>query len=216
MGACYLDDVIIHLNFLPKAGETGAGDVLGALFALLDQGRLDPEMVPHLRLHLDWIQYKANFREPVTVRHAADARGDRMALAELAVDLRRTARERLIDDLAGAVASLVPPTSAGATERDAGDRVVVDEWSPLGQSSIWQFNRLFWQRLADWERQAGRGFEAALPSGRSDANDPAAVADAVADFWTLLVELDKRGQLPAEIFALEIGVGSGTRAGLWL
>src|SRR5206468_960521 len=55
-----------------------------------------------------------------------------------------------------------------------------------------------------------------LPSGRSDANHPAAVADAVADFWTLLVELDKRGQLPPEIFALEIGVGPGTRAGLWL
>ncbi len=65
-------------------------------------------MLPHLRLHLDWIQYKANFREPVTVRHAADARGNRMALAELAVDLRRAPRERLIDDLAGAVASVGP------------------------------------------------------------------------------------------------------------
>jgi hypothetical protein len=42
------------------------------------------------------------------------------------------------------------------------------------------------------------------------------VADAVGDFWTLLRDMDKRGQLPAEIFALEIGVGSGTRAGLWL
>jgi len=38
----------------------------------------------------------------------------------------------------------------------------------------------------------------------------------VGEFWTLLVELDKRGQLPAEIFAIEIGVGSGTRAALWL
>ena len=137
------------------------------------------------------------------MRYAADARGERMALAELAVDLRRAPREGLIDALAGAVATI-------------GDRVLVDDWAPLGESSIWHFNRLFWQRLADWERQSGRGFEAALPSGRSDANDPAAVADAVADFWTLLVELDKRGQLPAEIFALEIGVGSGTRAGLWL
>jgi len=208
--------VIIHLNFLPKAGETGAGDVLGALFTLLDQGRLDPEMLPHLRLHLDWIQYKANFREPVTVRHAADARGERMALAELAVDLRRTSRDRLVEDLAGAVASVGGAASVGATARAAADKVIVDDWAPLGESSIWQFNRLFWQRLADWERQTGRGFEAALPSGRSDANDPAAVADAVADFWTLLVELDKRGQLPAEIFALEIGVGAGTRAGLWL
>jgi hypothetical protein len=36
----------------------------------------------------------------------------------------------------------------------------------------------------------------------------------VADFWTLLRELDKRGGLPAEIFVLEIGVGTGTRAAL--
>jgi hypothetical protein len=211
-----LDLVIIHLNFLPKPGETGAGDVLAALFALFDQRRLDPDMLPHLRLHLDWIQYKANFREPVTMRHATDARGERLALAELAVDLRRAPRQELIDALARAVAPIGPSASVGGPEREAGGKVIVEDWTSLGESSIWQFNRLFWQRLTDWERQSGRGFEAALPSGRSDANDPAAVADAVADFWTLLVELDKRGQLPAEIFALEIGVGSGTRAGLWL
>ena len=210
VAAWYLEPVIIHLNFLPKPGETGAGEVLAALFELLDQGRLDPELLPHLRLHLDWIQYRANFREPVTVRRAADARGERMALAELAVDLRRAPRDRLIDELGGALAAV------GALERGTDGRVLVDDWAPLGDSSIWQFNRLFWQRLADWERHSGRGFEAALPSGRSDANDPAAVADAVADFWTLLVELDKRGQLPAEIFALEIGVGTGVRAGRWL
>jgi hypothetical protein len=42
------------------------------------------------------------------------------------------------------------------------------------------------------------------------------VADGVADFWTLLKDLEKQNQLPAEIFALEIGVGMGTRCGLWL
>jgi hypothetical protein len=202
--------VIVHVNYLPKAGDTSPSEVLGAFFALLEQGRLDPDLLPRLRLHLDWIQYKANFREPITVRHGADASGRRMALAELAIDLRRARPERLSEALAAAVAAV------GADEPAAEDRIVLEEWASLGQSSIWRFNRLFWQRLADWERQAGRGFEAALPSGRSDANDPAAVADAVADFWTLLVELDKRGQLPAEIFALEIGVGSGMRAGLWL
>ena len=208
--------MIIHLNYLPKPGDTGAGDVLAALFALLDQQRLDAETLPHLRLHLDWIQYKANFREPISMRYAADAQGRRLSLAELAVDLRRIPRERLLDHLADAAATIGSMGASGASAEDAGGQVVVDDWAPLGESLIWQFNRLFWQRLTDWERQAGRGFEAALPSGRSDANDPAAVADAVADFWTLLVELDKRGQLPAEIFALEIGVGSGTRAGLWL
>jgi hypothetical protein len=191
--------VIVHLNFLPAAG---ASEVMAALFGLLDAGRVDPEILPHLRVHLDWIQYKGNFREPVSVRRGADAAGVPLALAEVAIDVRQARPARLAEDLAAALGP------AGA--------VVLDDWRPLGQSLVWPFNRLFWQRLGDWERQSGRGFEAALPSGRSDANHPEAVADGVADFWTLLVELDKRGQLPAEIFALEIGVGSGARAGLWL
>ena len=202
--------MIIHVNFSPRSGETGIGEVITAFFALVDRGRLDPEVLPHLRLHLDWIQYRSNFREPITIRHAADSRGERMALAELAVDLRRTRAEHLLEELGGALASV------GAGGRETPAAGILEDWAPLSESIIWRFNRLFWQRLADWERQSGRGFEAALPSGRSDAHDPAAVADAVADFWTLLVGLDKRGQLPPEIFALEIGVGSGTRAGLWL
>ena len=48
--------MIIHVNFLPKPGESGIGEVIAALFALVDRGRLDPEALPHLRLHLDWIQ----------------------------------------------------------------------------------------------------------------------------------------------------------------
>jgi hypothetical protein len=195
--------MIVHLNFLPTAGAAEASDIVAALFGLLGEGgRIDPDLLPHLRVHLDWIQYKGNFREPVTVRRGADAAGRPLALAELAIDVRQARPQRLGDDLAGALGP------AGA--------VVVDEFAPLSRSLVWQFNRLFWQRLGDWERQSGRGFEAALPSGRSDANHPGAVADGVADFWTLLVELDKRAQLPAEIFALEIGVGAGTRAGLWL
>jgi hypothetical protein len=70
--------------------------------------------------------------------------------------------------------------------------------------------------VADWEAASGRTFEQALPSGQSDANHPGAVADAVADFWTLLRDLDKRGSAPPDIFVLEIGVGAGTRAARWL
>jgi hypothetical protein len=38
----------------------------------------------------------------------------------------------------------------------------------------------------------------------------------VADFWTLARDMEKRNQLPAELFILEIGVGSGTRCGLFI
>ena len=194
--------MIVHLNFLPTSGATEASNIVSALFGLLERGGIDAELQPHLRVHLDWLQYKANFREPVSIRRGADSAGEALTLAEVAIDVRQARPERLQEDLAAALA--LP----GA--------IALDDWAPLGRSLIWACNRLFWQRVADWERDTGRGFEAALPSGRSDANHPDAVADGVADFWTLLVELDKRGQLPAEIFALEIGVGSGTRAGLWL
>src|SRR5437016_5061714 len=43
-----------------------------------------------------------------------------------------------------------------------------------------------------------------------------AIADAVADFWTLLRDLEMRNQLPPELFVLEIGVGTGARAAQWL
>jgi hypothetical protein len=81
---------------------------------------------------------------------------------------------------------------------------------------IWKFNNLFWQHLPLWESASGHGFEQALPGGTSDANHPEAVADAVADFWTLLKDLESHNQLPQEIFTLEIGVGTGKRAGAWL
>ena len=65
--------VIIHVNLLPKPGETGIGEVVAALFALVDRGRLDPEVSPASSPASGLIQYRANFREPVTVRHATDS-----------------------------------------------------------------------------------------------------------------------------------------------
>ena len=38
----------------------------------------------------------------------------------------------------------------------------------------------------------------------------------MADFWTLLRDLESKNQLPPEIYLLEIGVGTGTRCGMWL
>lgn len=202
--------MIVHLNVLPQLRSQAIADLIPTLFGVLEERRLNASLFAHLRIHLDWIQYKANFREAVTVRRAVNRQGERLPLAELAIDLRQAETARWRDELARALAGLA------AEDGEADGRIVLEDFAPLGESAIWRFNRLFWQRVTDWERLAGRGFEAALPSGRSDANDEGAVGDAVGEFWTLLVELDKRGQLPAEIFAIEIGVGSGTRAALWL
>lgn len=210
--------MILHVNH--TSGSVGsapgvrlsepASALVRELLSLVEDGRVDPRLLPSLRVHLDWIQYRANFREPVIARQSIDGRGEPAALAEIAVDLRQAEPSRFHDALLRALASI----SSEPTE--VGERLWLGEFAPVSDSVIWQFNRLFWQRLDEWEQAAGRRFEEALPSGRSDANHPAAVGDAVADFWTLLRDVDKRGQLPPEIFALEIGVGSGIRAALWL
>ncbi len=101
-------------------------------------------------------------------------------------------------------------------ESNVDNHLYLDEFRPYRDCLIWSFNRLFWRYLGDWENASGKGFEAALPGGSSDANHPQAVSDSVADFWTLLRDLETRGQLPAEIVGLEIGVGSGARAAAWL
>ena len=61
-----------------------------------------------LRVHLDWIQYRANFREPVSVRRATDESGRPLTLAELAVDLRRADPATWATTLADALGTMAP------------------------------------------------------------------------------------------------------------
>jgi hypothetical protein len=209
--------MIIHVNHMEPAGagpasiDARAAEVVRTLLGLVAAGHGDPRLLPSLRVHLDWIQYRANFREPVLVRRAADRSGGPLALAELAVDLRRVEPAALGEALTRALGG-----GADAPDDAPAGAATLETWTPVRDSIIWRFNRLFWQRVADWEAASGRRFEEALPSGRSDASRPEAVADSVADFWTLLRDLEKKGHLPSEVFALEIGVGSGQRAALWL
>ena len=211
--------MIVHINHISQSkGKSGKKSQLGELVSLVtgslvdcvEGGVLDPNLAPSLRIHLDWIQYRTNFRDPVCVRRTTDPHGKPMSLAEIAIDLRQTDPAQLAAQLGRALKS-VGPTSA----TDDG-RVYLDDFRPYRDCMIWDFNRLFWQRLGQWEAASGRGFEAALPSGKSDANHPEAVADSVTEFWKLLKGLDDRGQLPADIPALEIGVGSGARAAAWV
>jgi len=213
--------VIVHINHIsqskkPRNGQRSpqsemAGLVTGSLMSLVEDGVLDARMAPSLRIHLDWIQYKTNFRDPVMVRRTTSAQGQALPLAEIAIDLRQADAAGLPVALARAVKSL----DAGP-ESNVDNHLYLDEFRPYRDCLIWSFNRLFWRYLGDWENASGKGFEAALPGGSSDANHPQAVSDSVADFWTLLRDLETRGQLPAEIVGLEIGVGSGARAAAWL
>ena len=42
--------MILHINYLQHAPATSAGDLVQALFALLEEGRLDPSLLTHLRV----------------------------------------------------------------------------------------------------------------------------------------------------------------------
>ncbi len=50
-----------HLQRKPAAATTQ--DVVGAIYSLLEEGHLEQPQFAHLRVHLDWIQYRQNFRE---------------------------------------------------------------------------------------------------------------------------------------------------------
>jgi hypothetical protein len=194
--------MILHVNYLPQQ-RAGASALVGDLLAAVETLAPDPALLARLRVHLDWIQYRRNFREPVTVRRALDCRGAPSPLLELAVDVRQAAPTTLATALAEALSG------------EPG-HVPLEPFGPLRSSVVWGFNNLFWQHLHAWEQASGHSYEQALPAGKSDAHNDGAIADSVADFWTLLRDLEGRHQLPPEVFVLEIGVGTGERLRRWL
>ena len=209
--------MIIHRNFLPSALPKGTdvaeltSQVMGPLATIVEQSGIEQDDALALRVHLDWIQYKHSFREPVVARRAVDRNEQPLPLSEISIDLRRFDAAAFPRQLSAAVRSV-----QGLPAPDGEAPVILDTFRPWRDSIIWPFNKLFWQQLGDWEAYAKRGFEAALPSGGSDANHPEAVKASVDEFCALLRDLEAKGQLPHDIYAMELGVGSGARARLWL
>jgi hypothetical protein len=176
----------------------------------------------------DWIQYRANFRavadfRPVLAtpwRTAADFDGTGSRAAregqpvpaeaalEVALDLRRCAEA----DLPAIVARLLAEHADPAVS----DRVPLEPWGTSSRSCIWQFNSLYWQALSLWEQATGREYEQALPGGQSDARNVEAVRDLILELFKIWDDLDARGALPAELYVIELGVGNGSQARIWL
>jgi hypothetical protein len=175
-----------------------------------------------LRVVCDWIQYKANFRDPVTARPVLGAGlGEGEAVSyEIAVDLRRCAAEGA--DVTGAMAAALAetvPQAGGRTDAapEASDgRVWLEPWTPGSASLVWRFNALFWQALADWEKASGREYEQSLPGGETAARDAAGARDLILGLFKTWDELDARRALPEELYVLELGVGNGGQARTFL
>jgi len=199
--------MILHVNHIQRGRAKVASEVVSTLLSLVEEDGIDPDVLSHLDVHLDWVQYKSNFREAVSLRRTIkDERP--LPLVELAVDLRQVGQDTLRNSFAQVLSTPDP--------LEDGRRVLLESHRPMRSSIIWEFNRLYWQHLPAWENAAGSGYEKALPGGSSDGHNPTAIADSVADFWTLLKDLESHNQLPPELFILEIGVGTGERAKRWL
>jgi hypothetical protein len=90
--------VIIQRNYTPSALPKGTditeltSRVTAPLTVLLEESGLDAETAAALRIHLDWIQYKTSFRDPVMVRRSVDHLGEPLPLSEVSIDLRRSFR----------------------------------------------------------------------------------------------------------------------------
>jgi hypothetical protein len=204
--------MILKLNHLQgKSAANTAQDVIGTIYSLLEEGHIDQAQFAGLQIELDWIQYKQNFREVVIATQGYTQDGDQVPIMDVHIDTRQVVPGCLRAELLRAIARTQP---AGTPLVQ--DRLPLEDFRSLRHSIVWKFNALYWNRLKEWEHATGKGYEEALPGGVSDGHQPEAIADAVGDFWKLLQELEAKNQLPQEIFLLEIGVGTGTRCGLWL
>jgi hypothetical protein len=201
--------MILHINHVPQKQSAAASGVASALVNVAGEGVVPNGVLENLNVHLEWIQYKTNFREAITARRAIRGQ-DVLPWIELGVDLRQVNAECLKEEFINALNSVTENPGSSAS------RVYLETFKPIRSGIIWRLNNLFWQYLPLWEGAAGHGFEKSLPGGTSDANHPDAIRDSVADFWKLANDLERKKQLPEEIFTLEIGVGTGQRAAAWL
>ncbi len=198
----------LKLNHLNSKAAAITPMVVEALNELVEEGHIDRAQFAALQVQLDWVQYKQNFREVVSVAKVG-REGAETAPLEMRIDTRQVTPENLRPEMMSALAMLDPAKSAE-------DRLPLEDFKSFRYSIAWEFNKRYWGNLSDWERMTGKGYQEALPGGKSDGNQEEAVMDSVRDFWSLLHDMDKRKQLPAEIFILEIGVGSGTRCGMFV
>jgi hypothetical protein len=193
--------MILQVNHLNAKAAATTPNVVEVLQKLVEEGHIDPAQFASLQVQLDWVQYKQNFREAVSV-----SRGRSI---DMRIDTRQVTQDNLRPEMLRALAVSDP-------ESGCADRIPLEDFKPFRHSIAWEFNKLYWAHLGEWEKATGKGYEQALPGGKSDGNNDSAVAESVADFWSLLRDMETRRQLPPEVFILEIGVGSGTRCGMFV
>jgi hypothetical protein len=205
--------LVIQLKLIGRADPADIGMLLPALTEAA--ARCD---VDHTRLAatLEWVQYRKNFRAPVMVRPFQKTPQDvngHGPLAEIAIDARRAKDmdpavlvDQITDRLAKAL-GLIP---------DVHECAHLESWVRPSKSVMWSFNRAYWRHLASWDDTFQKDYAAALPGGVSDGTNPEFWGAQLTAFIDSLDRLDAWSELPDEIHVLELGVGDGEQALVWL
>ena len=161
--------MILNLNHLhAKSAAGNAQSVVETLYALLEEGLIEQSQFARLRIQLDWIQYKQNFRELVSVVECRNERGEQ-TIMDIHVDTRQVVpgpgclRKEMLRAMAG-------PAPARRNGTPAPDGIALEDFTTFRNSIAWKFNGLYWRRLNDWEQATGKGYEQALPGGQSDGH----------------------------------------------
>lgn len=210
------------VDFRPHSRLRGTKplDITTALVPVVEALSEDSADLSKVRLVCDWVQYKENFRDVVELRPIlswperlpgadpvvvpAGVRDDDM---EIAVDVRRSAGVPLKE--------LTTQLLAGRADGPPA-RLLLEDWGLGSRSCIWEFNARYWKDLDLWEKSTGRGYEQALPGGESDARNHDAARDLVSKLFEVWDPLSHSGALPEELYVVELGVGNGSQAKVFL
>jgi hypothetical protein len=190
-------DLSLSKDHLARSAEASQS-LFQAVVQAGAEGRLDPAT---LRVRCDWIQYRANFREPVSLRPLSGHHD----LSEVAVDLRQV-------DAARSQAQLERALSDGGGPAHH----YLEPWTPVSRSCIWEFNAHYWSELALWEEASGKGYEQVLPGGQSGGTQADATREVISELLRTWDALAERHALPDQLTILELGVGNGAQAKVWL
>ena len=88
--------MILQLNHLQRdPAASAARDVIDTLYSLLEDGSLEQDQFARLQIHLDWIQYRQNFRECVMVTKCISERQEYAPPLEVHIDTRQVIPETL-------------------------------------------------------------------------------------------------------------------------
>lgn len=190
----------------PKAVD--AAPILTSAFKAVTNSPAD---LTNVRVVCDFIQYRQNFRDEVEVRRVEpwdiDTSGGESdgETWEIAVDLRRAKPDTIEQSI-----------KSSLSNRSDFGRVPLEDWRPASRSLIWGFNALYWKALSLWEQATGKGYESALPGGQSDARNVEAAGELILQLFELWDSLNNRRALPEELYVLELGVGNGNQALVFL